>query len=104
MRKTTSEKIQKIVERTATTIHCDICGCPGETQYNGTTYEVNWHNPMEPYRKDRTIIELEEIESFPEGGTTEYTFFDICPMCFKDVLIPLMATHGAEPNVKEIEW
>lgn len=76
-----------LVERT-----CDICAVeadrPGAGQWVASSH----------FDVSQTTITLEEGSAYPEGRDTTRMSFDICPTCFKNKLIPFMATHGAKPR------
>jgi hypothetical protein len=93
--------MKQIEERTRTgtyqlvvSITCDIC--------KRTDKGDNWTN--REYNIAETEIRLEEGNSYPEGGAKTVTTFDVCPDCFKNKLVPLMATLGAVPAVVETDW
>jgi hypothetical protein len=49
-------------------------------------------------------VEIEEGYSFPEGGHTVTTLYDICPECFRTKLVPWLEAQGARARKKEVDW
>lgn len=76
-------------------ITCDIC----KKTYPG----IYWGRPS-CYDVLETEIKLRTGNSYPGGGMGEKVFFDICPKCFEEVLIPLLATVGAQPTKEDWDW
>lgn len=69
---------------------CDICK-------NSVESGGNWSN-------DEITIESKEGYSFPEGGSAEYKFVDMCKTCFDNKLIPWLKSQGAEIQTRETDW
>lgn len=76
-------------------ITCDIC----KKTYSGEHWEK-----ASSYDVLETEVKLRTGSSYPEGGSGEETYFDICPTCFEEKLIPALKELGAIPTVKEWEW
>jgi hypothetical protein len=75
-------------------ITCDIC----KKTYRGENWERERYDVLE------TQVKLHTGNSFPEGGSGEDIFFDICPICFVEKLIPVLKEFGAEPTREEWDW
>lgn len=76
---------------------CDLCGHSSKSDgWNCGIYEVN----------ETTVsvsVHQKEGSSYPEGGSgTEYDI-DLCPVCFKNELVPWLKSRGAK-NIQEKEW
>ena len=84
---------ERIVEETSPDIICDICG---------KTYR-NWDGQ---YHKNETIVRLEEGSYYPEGGSCEKMYVDICPDCFKEKLIPFLKSIAKHeiPHSREVDF
>lgn len=87
-------------ERVLAAIHCDLCGreALGDRNWDGrSSYEI-----------DETIVEVkvhrEHGESYPEGGMLESTSYDICPICFKTVLVPFLESRGAKARIASTDF
>lgn len=76
-------------------ITCDVCGktYPGIHWGRASSYEVL-----------ETEVKLRTGSAYPEGGMGEVVFFDICPECFAEFLIPLLAKHGVHPTTEDWDW
>ncbi|MBR7745316.1 hypothetical protein [Undibacterium baiyunense] len=75
---------------------CDVCGAESH-------WDENWSS-AEPEKK-MTTIQLEEEESFPNGGQSTQTQFHICPTCFKTKLSAWFESHRqAKPTVSKSVW
>lgn len=81
---------------------CDICG-KVKTRGNPTSYtgECNWYTPSN-FGVSQTTVAMEEGWNYPEGGRTTVTSFQICPTCFKNVLIPYFESF-TKPGEREVE-
>jgi len=78
-------------------ITCDICGKKGKFAYEG---ETEWGNYT--YEELTVTICMNEGNCYPEGGSGKRIYFDICPVCFRNKLIPLLESLGA--RAYEEEW
>lgn len=76
-------------------LKCDLCGF---TVIGG--YE--W--PRDIYEILETEVSMTVGTSYPESHNSVETIFDICPTCFKEKLIPLMALQNAFPRTKESDY
>ena len=74
---------------------CDIC----KKVYRGEGWEKK-----STYDVLETEIRFKTGCSFPDGGGGEEITYDICPKCFKEKLIPILAELGANPTQGEWGW
>jgi len=89
MRKYEERLTEPKIHTALVSVTCDICDTEGSYVSTGN---VDW----EPgYDVERTAVLYETGAVYPEGGYYERHSFDICPACFRDILIPLMIKHGA---------
>jgi hypothetical protein len=75
---------------------CDLCG--RESKY------ADWSTGN--YEVDETEIAITIVhkkgESYPEASFGKTMDIDLCPVCFKDKLIPWLKEEGA--TINEEEW
>lgn len=89
------KKVEKhYTESYLESVTCDIC----KNTFNNNNWDAG------PYEVRRTTISLEEGSQFPEGGSTIITSFDICPKCFKEILIPMLDEYLATPSIHDADW
>jgi hypothetical protein len=71
---------------------CDLCG--------GKAASPEWSQweTSSSYDVSEVHISCEEGSSFPEGRSTEKLFFDVCPTCFHEKVVPWMESQGAKPS------
>lgn len=74
---------------------CDLCGADSNE-------EENW--AKKDFEHATTIVQLEERESYPDGGHSEETAFHICHTCFKTKLLPWLDSQGAKPTIGKSDW
>ena len=74
-------------------VRCDLCG--ELAPQPGCYYP--WE---ESYDVVRPEVRMQTGEHYPEGGSGETTFFDICPGCFTSKVVPALKAMGAEPVVE----
>lgn len=75
---------------------CDICGAESKWDQNWSTRE---------HEKWNTTIQLEEEESFPNGGQSTQTQYHICPGCFKTTLAEWFESHRkSKPTITKSVW
>jgi len=69
---------------------CDVCGKKSDKKgyWNTGIYDI-----------EDTTVEMDIGTSFPGDHDVINTSFDICPTCFKDKLIPWLASQGATPTI-----
>lgn len=84
------------VELRETVLICDLCGAESH-------HRDNWSD--EPYSFAEVEINSNYGDRYPnmEGYKTE-VFFDLCPNCFDNVLVPFLKSKGAEPQEKTTDW
>ena len=79
-----------------TEIRCDICGAKEDTP----EWIDSWNSSN--FNETKVTIKQKEGTSYPDGGQgTEY-IVDMCPVCFKDRLIPWIKSQGG--HVEEKDW
>jgi hypothetical protein len=94
-------KVEKNIEipaKTSTyTTHlvCDLCGAKSHD-------DRNWTSEM--YEFDQVVIEAKKGERYPDNGNHATTTVDLCPTCFRDKLLPWLASQGAKPRTEEVDW
>lgn len=77
------------------TVTCDLCRKtvhPADTERGGT---VDW---VGGYNIETTTVSMSTGYSYHETTSVDYTIFHICPQCFRDKLMPWLATQGAKPT------
>jgi hypothetical protein len=73
---------------------CDICGLK-------TKSKENWGRGSN-YHIDKPTIKYNIGDGFPEGGSGEEYYLDICPTCFTEKIHPLLKEKfGIEFNIRE---
>ncbi len=73
-------------------ITCDLCKRTVKKDSWGTSGGDN---------VAESTVSLKTGSWFPEGGSGDLVKFDICPSCFRDKLIPMLAQMGATPTKSE---
>ena len=63
----------------------------------------NYYPWEESYDVASPEVRMQTGEHYPEGGSGETTFFDICPECFTSKVVPALKAMGAEPVVETWE-
>lgn len=98
--KTEPREYQKCVE-----LRCDICGKkaprPKPDIIDGYG-EGSW--PKKLFDVECTGVFYRHGCNYSDSGSDKIEFFDICPSCFKDVLVPLLESKGAKKQVIERTW
>ena len=78
-------------------IECDLCHKVGITKYDFG--HDDWDEISE------TRISCKEGYAYSDYGRCTTVYYDICPNCFKNKLIPLIQkTYSVAPSVGEIDW
>jgi hypothetical protein len=77
---------------------CDICGRAAPSR--GVRGE--WGE--DSYAVAEVEVSMAMGSSYPEGGSSTVTEFDICPECFSSKVIPWLREQGASPRVEERDW
>jgi len=92
---TTTSEHDKLVE-----MKCDICGA--EPHFRGFD---SWGASFELKDVKVFVRVVSEIgETYPEGGSSVTTEFDICPKCFAEKLVPFIEGFGGKATVTERDW
>ena len=91
---------EKIVEKNTGTI-CDICGVV-TTHSTWSGDETDWSGSA--WDHERVSVRTVIGTAYPECGWEEITWFDICPKCFAEKLIPWLQSQGAEPYTTKVDW
>jgi len=82
-----------LVERT-----CDLCGFKARNENWGEGYyDVN-------ETECRVEVRWKGGSNFPEGGYGTAIEIDICPVCFKEKLVPWLRSQGAKIEEKDWDW
>ena len=76
---------------------CDLC----KTKY--TDRATNWGEKSPSRTLDTKVYSAEESHDRDGGGYRKLFWFDICPACFRDRLVPWMKSQGAEPTIEETD-
>jgi hypothetical protein len=79
---------------------CELCG---KAAHFPEAHDGSW-SEKSSYDVATVQVSYEEGSSFPEGKMAEKVSFDICPQCFKDVLVPFLQEKGAKPTVEDTGW
>jgi len=70
-------------------VTCDLCGEVIELR----SYEIG-----------DVEIKRSVGEHYPGCGSRTDTEYDICVKCFDGKVVPWLASQGAKPRIKEIDW
>lgn len=73
---------------------CDLC----KKRFDDEDWGKDCYDVLE------TEVRMKTGNHWPDSGDTEETVFDICPDCFRDVLMPFLKSKGAEPTIEEVSW
>lgn len=76
-------------------VQCDLC----KREYT----DRNWGEKSPCRTLETRVFFFEGVHDRDGGGRKERTWFDICPECFRDKLLPWLKSQGAEPTVERIE-
>jgi len=100
-------KYKEVTKTTTTTVldelSCDICGKVADgNEWEGTSV---WDYTMDETEvRVRVTVRQKEGTIFPEGGDGTAYEIDICPDCFKTVLVPFLRSKGAVIEETKWEW
>jgi len=86
-------------------IACDLCGAKRSQMMEsggGMVARDDWGK--ERFDVNEITIEHKTGMSYPEGGDSITTAFDVCPACWDTKLLPWMKSQGAEPHVTSSDW
>lgn len=87
---------KRLIEQIEYFKKCDLCGFE--------TYAKDEKWSTSPYNILETEVKIKEGKNYPEGGDWVEKFFDICPQCFKEKLIPWLENQGVKINIKEYDY
>ncbi len=73
-------------------LKCDICGLERPVHY--------WSTSCEAYNE--TAVAMNFGSSCGANKHIMQLSVDICPVCFKEKLIPFLESLGAKPNLEEL--
>ena len=78
---------------------CDLCGMEAKPDdwTDGSGYTIN-------ETEIEVTVRHKDGSSYPDGGSGTETVIDLCPICFKQKLIPWLQSQGAKIESKEWEW
>lgn len=79
----------KVVDK----LRCDLCSAESA---NGVGWGSKDHSQT-------THIHFADIEMFANTYRGKHIFYDICPKCFTEKLMPWLTRQGAEPTVEEVD-
>lgn len=68
---------------------CDVCGC----EIKEGTFEIH-----------ETTVSRRVGNSYPGGGSSSTTSFDICGECWESKLVPYLNSLGAKEEITEDDW
>jgi hypothetical protein len=88
----------EFVERIVESITCSLCKTKYTGVFDNLYYEADWSQGDESKIAMTTML-LEEGENSSKNVYREEVSYDICPSCFRNVLMPALAELGAEPLV-----
>ena len=76
---------------------CDLCGKTSKDPYSWST-DAFYLSETEA----KVQVRQKEGNFYPDGGWGTVYDIDLCPVCFKERLVPWLRSQGAE--IKESEW
>lgn len=94
----TEEKVMETKEVVKEKVFCDLCGVAAK---HGQWDYADWD------WSDTEIsvkIKYEAGSGYDGSGYGEKVVVDICPKCFKEVLIPFLIEKGVAINLKETDF
>ena len=78
---------------------CDLCGVVAKYgDWSSSVYEIS------DAKVAVTIMQKEGSNYGHDGGEETLLIVDICPKCFKEVLIPFLREKGAKIRKEELDW
>jgi hypothetical protein len=87
----------KVIEKHILTT-CDLCGKKAVNgDWESSTYEVN-------EVEVRIEVRYKDGKAYPDCSWGDKFQADICPVCFKNKLIPWLESQGCTAEVEEWEW
>ena len=84
-----------------TSTKCDLCSAVSKHVTDSFEGENDW---SERYDVEDVTVSRKHGVNYPDCGSTTTVWFDICPKCFQERLVPWFAEHGVEPQTHEIDW
>ena len=81
---------------------CDICG-KVSTEYDSFNSCFNWSEESY-YHKKMVQIFLENRYNYIDSGSSQKEFFEICPDCFENKVVPFLESLGAKKYTEERDW
>ncbi len=84
-------------EKRVRTRKCDLCGVEAQSESweAESCYNIN-------ETEIRIEIRQKEGSNYPDSGMGTTYEIDLCPVCFKEKLVPWLRSQGAD--IKEEEW
>lgn len=98
MTKIYEERPKTITEKWCVKRICDLCGKEAQFPDQGDWEASTSHDVS------RVEISIEEGSSFPEGAVKEKTQYDVCPTCFKEVVVPFLESKGGKARTTDTGW
>ena len=74
---------------------CDLCK-------RRNNYDNNWSKGN--YEIQKVTMQYQDGCNFPEGGSSEWEEYHICPECWHDIVIPFMKSKGAVMTKRETDY
>lgn len=99
MREVTETVELKEVKTKHIKITCDICKREAKkgSWNEGGVYEIN-------ETEIEVTVRQKEGTNYPEGGQGFEMVVDLCPVCFKEKLVPWLESQGAVIEEKPWDW
>lgn len=72
-------------------VECDLCGAHGREDFD---HILDWSDDAFSYNVDETSMSITEGCDQPDGGSTTTVSADICPTCFRNVVMPWLISQG----------
>ena len=95
-----TERKQEIVEKEVIdSVECSLCSQTFKDALPDYDGEIEWNT--EPYSAEKTAVYMRDGNIYPESGSGNQIKFEICPHCFKNVLVPYLVARGAKPTIRE---
>ena len=89
---------KKVTQTHLVETNCDLCGATAKSgDWESSTYEVN-------EVEVEVIVRTKQGENYPEGGSGTKIEVDLCPKCFKNILVPFLQSKGAKVEVETWDW
>lgn len=91
----TYKTITPVPHEIVDSMFCDLCRTEAPRGEDWTS---------ENYAVAETTIEIKEGYNSPSGGNYDVISADICPLCFKNKIIPALVELGVRFDRSEVDW